>query len=222
MSMDETNGTFAQAVKRIMSHYDTKRWWPHESRFEIMVGAILVQRTRWENVEKAIEAMMSRGVLTPSAISSLDILELERLVRPTGFFRQKSRRVQRLAHHIHLYHKGDVTCFLERPPQELASDLERMDGIGPETRDAILLYAAGHPVMIVDTYAIRLCDRLGLLDPVTPHTIKNHLMQYLPTTPQTCRRAHAAIVEHGKERCCAVPRCSGCPLLDMCEHGATT
>lgn len=220
--MNKSEHTCADAIERIMNVYHVDGWWPHESRFEIMIGAILVQRTRWENVERAITVMKAKNMLTPPSLATTDIHELEELVRPTGFFRQKARRIQRLAQHVQDHHCGDVRAFLERPPDTLAADLERIKGIGPETRDAILLYAADHPIVIVDTYALRLCRRLGLLEPVTPHTIKNHLITHLPTTPYTCKKMHAAIVEHGKRHCASTPRCTACPLKDMCKHGAVT
>jgi endonuclease-3 related protein len=222
MTMNRDEHTFASAVERIMDAYDVDGWWPHESRFEIMVGAILVQRTRWENVKQVITVMKSKGMLSTTTLATSDIHELEDVVRPAGFFRQKALRIQRLAHYIQDHHNGDVAGFLDQPADMLASDLERIKGIGPETRDAILLYAANHPVIIVDTYALRLCGRLGLLEPATPRTIKNHLMTHLPTTPHTCMGMHAAIVEHCKRYCTSTPRCAACPLIDMCKQGAPT
>jgi endonuclease-3 related protein len=150
----------------IRSYYDTlfaawgcQHWWPAQSRFEMIVGAFLTQNTAWTNVEKALANLRRARRLTIRGIRSLSQAELEQLIRPSGYFRQKALRLKAFVEFLDSRYGGSLTRMFARPTAELRNELLALNGVGPETADSILLYAGNHPVFVVDTYTRRVLER---------------------------------------------------------------
>ncbi len=207
---------FSEIYRRLFLAYGPQGWWPADSPFEVMVGAILTQATNWRNVERAIGNLKEAGVLSPEAVLQLPEEELARLVRPAGFYRQKARRLKSLARAV-LSH-GGTEAFLSLPPGKLREILLSLPGIGPETADSILLYAAERPVFVVDAYTRRIFSRLGFIRGNEPYEELRALFERcLPRDTRLYQEYHALLVRHGKEHCRARPRCHGCPLRELCS-----
>ena len=140
-----------------------QNWWPAESRFEMIVGAYLTQNTAWTNVEKALANLRGAGLLSLTGIRRVPLTELERLIRPAGYFRQKAKRLKVFVDYLDRRYGGSLTKLLARPAEELREELLNLNGIGLETADSILLYAGNHPVFVVDAYTRRILARHEIL-----------------------------------------------------------
>jgi len=206
-----------EIYQRLLSAYGPQGWWPADTRFEVMVGAILTQATAWRNVERAIQRLKAAGALSPERMARLSEGELAELIRPAGFFRQKTRRLRALLRLIGQH--GSVEGLLSLPAGELRRQLLSVPGVGPETADSILLYAAGYPVFVVDAYTKRILHRLGLLsgEKAGYEEVQELFESNLPRDPKLYGEYHALLVRHAKEHCRARPRCPGCPLAPVCN-----
>jgi len=215
------NSRLIQIFNRLAVHFGPLHWWPAESPFEVVVGAILTQNTAWRNVELAIARLRAAGALTPGAIASLSPSELEEHIRPAGFFRQKAERLQLFVTHLAGRYRGDLSAMLAGPLAQVRAELLTLKGIGPETADSILLYAGGHPSFVVDAYTRRLFARLGLLRGDEGYEmIRSLFMSVLPAETDLFNEYHALIVEECKTFCRKrSPLCSPCPLLSCCPSG---
>lgn len=207
--------------QRLHEHFGPLHWWPAESPFEVAVGAILTQNTAWTNVEYAIGNLKQAGVLDPEGLAGLAAEELEELIRPAGFFRQKASRLQNLARYLVKNWNGDMTALCHGPLAEARGRLLSLAGIGPETADSILLYAAARPSFVVDAYTRRIFRRIGLLQGNESYDeIRRLFMQHLPEDVPLYNEYHAQIVQLAKTRCRKqTPLCSTCPLVRTCRHG---
>lgn len=195
--------------------YGPQHWWPGETPFEVMVGAILTQNTGWSNVEKAIASLKSLDYLDPQAIVALPDEALAGLLRPAGYFNIKARRL-----------KGFCAWYLDQGGHEPLSrgetgDLRRgllvIKGIGPETADDILLYAFKRPVFVIDAYTRRLFARLGYIRGDEGYEALRGLFESaLGADVSLYNEFHALIVRHAKEVCRSRPLCSVCPLAASC------
>ncbi len=211
-----------EVYRLLLAAYGPQNWWPGEGPFEVMVGAVLTQNVSWRNVERALENLKAAGVLSPAGLRALPQEELERLIRPAGFFRVKARRLRALLDYLERAHGGDPTALARGDLADLRRDLVAIPGIGPETADSILLYAAGRPTFVVDAYTGRLLSRLGWMSSRTPYEERRaFFMAHLPPLPSLFNEYHALIVRHGKE-CCRqeAPRCCSCPLRAICPWPA--
>jgi endonuclease-3 related protein len=185
-----------------------------------MVGAVLTQATTWSNVEKAIANLERAGALTPGAIRALRPPELARLVYPSGFFNSKARKLKALCQYLGRAHDDDIEAMSRLKTATLRDELLGVFGIGEETADAILLYALGHPVFVIDAYSRRTFRRLGLANASTSYTDHQSLFtQNLPLDAGMFGEYHALIVRHGRESCKKLPLCRACPLLEVCPTG---
>ncbi len=178
-------------------------WWPAGSDFERVAGSILIQRTRWENVDRAIAALKAEGLLTPGAMASCHSRRLEGLIRPAGFYRQKAARLKAVAGY---FADADISA---KATDKLRQELLELPGVGPETADVILLYVAGRPRFIVDAYARRLLSCIGVK--ADYGALQDMAKSALGADVDAYRQCHARIVEHGK-RCCNKKRCEGCDV----------
>lgn len=204
----------------LFEHYGPQHWWPADSPFEVVVGAILTQNTNWKNVEQAIANLKAADVLDPTTTLSLRTSELETMIRPSGFFRQKADRLQRFCRFLRDNFGGDLQRLFALPLSELRLCLLAHHGIGPETADSILLYAAEKPSFVIDAYTHRLIERLNQSDKITYDTMRHKFMQELPVSTELYNEFHALIVRHAKEHCRKRnPLCLDCPLLDQCLFG---
>lgn len=210
-----------QAVfDRLAGYYGPLHWWPAETPFEVVIGAILTQNTAWRNVERAIAHLRAAGVLTPAGLRELPRAELERLIHPAGFFRQKAERLQLFVDHLFFHHGGDLAAMLVGDLDDVRRELLARKGIGPETADSILLYAGGRPSFVVDAYTRRIFSRLGLLAGEESYEkIRSLFMENLPADSDLFNEYHALIVEHAKTLCRKDPLCLHCPLLPLCPTG---
>jgi endonuclease III related protein len=150
--------------RTLFQSWGPQHWWPAESPFEVIVGAFLTQNTAWTNVEKAIANLRQARLLSMNGIRRIPVAKLERLIRPSGYFRQKAARLKAFVAHLDKCYGGSLTKFLSRPTQQLREELLNLNGIGPETADSILLYAGNHPVFVVDAYTRRILVRHEILD----------------------------------------------------------
>jgi endonuclease-3 related protein len=188
-------------------------WWPGETPFEVAVGAILTQNTNWANVEKAIGRLKAKGVLEPGALRGLDDETLADLIRPSGYFRVKAKRLKAFLDVLCGDFGGDLEQMLSGDLMQARQRLLGISGIGEETADSILLYAGGRPVFVIDAYTRRILARHGIIDGKPAYgELQRLFMTCLPRDAGLYNRYHALIVETGKRYCRKEPRCEACPL----------
>ncbi len=152
------------AMYSILAHaWGRQHWWPAKSRFEVIVGAYLTQNTSWRNVEIAMRKLRTARVLSVEGIRNISLPRLERLIRSSGYFRQKARKLKTFVKFVDRNYGGSLSRMFAQPTAELREQLLSLNGVGPETADSILLYAGQHPVFVVDAYTRRLAVRHGIL-----------------------------------------------------------
>jgi len=149
--------------QKLIGDWGPQDWWPAHTRFEVILGAFLTQNTAWTNVERALRNLRREGLLDLEGIRRASLPELERLIRPAGYFRQKAKRLKNFVCYLDENHQGSLTRMFSWPTRELRAQLLELNGVGPETADSILLYAGGHPVFVVDAYTRRIFARHGVL-----------------------------------------------------------
>ena len=203
----------AAMYEAMLERFGHRGWWPGDSPLEICVGAILTQNTNWTNVEKAISNLRAAGLMSVSAIHATARAELAELIRPAGYFNVKAKRLKNFIARVHESCGDDVEAFLDRSIQALQEELLSVNGIGRETADSMILYAAGKPTFVVDTYTYRILLRHGLIAPEDDYdAIKDLMESSLPQDVALYNDYHAQLVEAGKNFCKPRPRCPGCPL----------
>jgi endonuclease-3 related protein len=202
-----------RVFRELLSHFGPQHWWPGESAFEVMVGAVLTQSTNWKNVERALQSLRDHRALQPAALERMSVAELAELIRPAGYYRLKARRLKNLVHYLMRQHGGSIESMFKMDLAALRADLLKINGIGPETADSILLYAGKQPTFVVDAYTARLAVRHGWLDqPIRYEGLRAYFTERLPADASLFNEFHALIVRLGKEYCRKQPRCDGCPL----------
>lgn len=233
----------------MLQRWGPQSWWPAHSRLEVIVGAYLTQNTNWSNVEKAIVNLKREQVLTVKGLREIHIWNLEELVRPSGYFRQKARRLKGFIEFLDKQYDGSLDKMFARPTETLRSELLSLNGIGPETADSILLYAGNHPVFVVDAYTRRILERHQVIDTKTDYEEIRGLVETAiksaeagslevtgagkdPRHPasrmssaertelvQHYNELHALIVRAGSEYCRTRPKCEECPLRPYLPKG---
>ncbi|MBX5437143.1 MAG: endonuclease III domain-containing protein [Alicyclobacillaceae bacterium] len=201
-------------------HFGDRRWWPAETQEEVIIGAILVQGVAWSNTAKAIHNLRSQDLLSLRAIHAAAVEDIEACIVPTRYYRAKARKLKAFAEHVQTHHGGDIGAMLAQPMGELRSELLSIYGIGPETADDILLYAAGLPSFVVDTYTRRIFHRLGYTAPDIPYEVmRAWFMDHLPPEAPLYNQYHALLDAVG-HNCCTNrrPQCERCPLAPACNH----
>jgi endonuclease-3 related protein len=208
--------TDLRRVFRLLSRsHGPQHWWPADTRFEILVGAVLTQNTSWNAVERALDNLRSAGVLDPHAILSQPLHRLFRWLRPSGYFRVKTRRLRNLCDWF--VERGGFPRLARRRTGSLRRDLLNVTGVGPETADDILLYAFNRPVFVIDAYTRRLFARLGLVaDNEAYEPLRARIESALGPDTALFNEFHALIVRHGKEICRKHPLCERCLLAPGC------
>ncbi len=167
--MDARRDQIRGYYRALFGAWGAQHWWPAKSRFEVIVGAYLTQNTAWTNVEKALRNLRSARLLSISGIRRAPVSEIERLIRPAGYFRQKARRLKLFVAFLDHRYEGSLAKMFTRPTKELREELLNLHGIGPETADSILLYAGNHPVFVVDAYTRRILARHEILPEKAPY-----------------------------------------------------
>ena len=198
---------------RLIRRFGPQDWWPARSRFQVVVGAILTQNAAWRNVERAVARLRAAAQLRADALRRLPPGRLAALLRPSGTFRVKARRLRAFVDHLTRRHGGSLPRMLRQPVAALRPELLRIPGIGPETADVIILYAAGRPLFVVDAYTRRILARHRIVSPTADYaSLQALFMDNLPHDPALFNEYHALLVRVGKEYCRARPRCRECPL----------
>jgi len=206
-----------EIYQRLLSRYGPQNWWPADEPFEVVVGAILTQATSWKNVEKAIFNLKKADALRPAALRELELEELYQLIYPCGFYKVKALKLKAFANHLAGY-GDDLDRLFSQDLGELRQELLSIYGIGEETADSILLYAANKPVFVIDAYTRRIVSRLGLLPQASSYSaLQSFFMENLPRNTSLYNEYHALLVRHGKETCRRAPLCQGCCLKDLCS-----
>ena len=193
--------------------YGPRHWWPGETSFEVMVGAILTQNTSWRNVEKAIQKLKGKGVLSPEGLHHLKKSELARLIRSSGYYRIKADRLKSFIDFLFGQYDGDLKRMKNERQEGLREKLLGVKGIGPETADSILLYGLKKPIFVVDAYTKRVFSRHGVIsEKASYEEVQKVFMEHLPPDEELFNEYHALIVQVGKMVCKKIPKCDICPL----------
>lgn len=210
-----TKNRLLRIYEKLNRFYGDLHWWPGETPFEVCVGAVLTQNTNWSNVEKAIGRLRVRGVLEPCALFGLDDESLADLIRPSGYFRVKARRLKAFLAVLCGEYAGDVERMLSGELVATRQRLLEIPGIGEETADSMLLYGGGRPVFVVDAYTRRILARHGLIEGKPSYgEIQRLFMANLPPDTDLYNQYHALIVETAKRYCRKEPDCGECPLRE--------
>ena len=234
-----------QYYPALLRRWGPQNWWPAQSRFEVIVGAYLTQNTNWGNVEKAITNLRRAQILSVKGMRKAPIGQLEALIRPSGYFRQKAGKLKTFIAYLDEKHSGSLDRMFAQPTQVVRAELLQLNGVGPETADSILLYAGNHSVFVVDAYTRRILERHGLITAKTGYGEIRAMVEAAlsgaapealsvdepggePRHPasrmsQTARSElaghynefHALIVRVGNQHCRSTPKCDGCPLREF-------
>lgn len=206
--------------QELFDYFGPQHWWPAETKFEVIIGAILTQSVSWTNVEKAIDNLKNLNLLSPEKILYAPLEIVERAVRPTRFYKQKAKRLREFCRLLVEEYQGDLGTLFALDLWELRTQLLAVKGIGPETADSIILYAASKPIFVVDAYTRRIFSRLDFLQKDASYQEMQRLfMSHLHPEPALYNEYHALIDALGKSFCLNTnPRCQLCPLLVRCQY----
>ncbi len=204
--------------RRLLAHYGPQHWWPAEEPFEVIVGAILTQSAAWGNVEKAIANLREADALSSKALRSLSTPKLAKLVRPCGYYNAKALKLKSFAYWLGNHHDDDLDSLFASSVEDLRQKLLSINGIGQETADSIILYAAGKPIFVVDAYTRRIISRLGLAPAKNSYADYQALfMGNLPPDAALFNEYHALLVCLGKKVCHPRPLCPQCCISELCQ-----
>ena len=210
---------------QLKTAHGSQAWWPADTPFEVILGAILVQSTAWRNVVKAIDNLRDANLLTPSRLGEISQTELEELVRPSGYFRAKAKKVRAFVTHLQAHHNYRLDSLFAADVFTLREELLSIYGIGNETADSIILYAAEKPIFVIDSYTHRLLSRLGWIAGKYDYgKLQAIFMNALPHDVRLFNEFHALIDRHSSRICRKAPRCEVCVLRNECPfegEGAT-
>jgi endonuclease-3 related protein len=201
----------------LYGQYGPQHWWPAETPLEMIIGAILTQSAAWINVEKAIGNLKANGSLSVEWLRSLPRDELARLIRPSGYYNVKARKIRAFVDWLAAEYGGDLDALFALDGPELRNELLSVHGVGEETADSIILYAARQPIFVIDAYTRRIVTRLGLASQKETYAAFQALfMDNLPHDKALFNEYHALLVQHGKTVCRKRPLCADCCLRNLC------
>ncbi len=197
-----------------------QHWWPGETDFEVIVGAILVQQAAWRNVEMAILNLKAKELMTPTALAGANLSELEVLIKPSGYFRQKAKRLIEVTQKLINCFGPDLAGLFKMDTIPMRNALLSLNGIGPETADSIVLYAGRKPKFVVDAYTYRILTRVGLWTEgiYDYHALQSYFEDALPPDVALYNEFHALLVALGNQLCKPKPKCDRCPLTNSCKR----
>jgi endonuclease-3 related protein len=199
--------------QRLFDSFGPQYWWPAQTRFEVIVGAILTQNTAWKNVERSMEVLRKHSMLSPGKIHRTEREALAPLLRSSGYYNQKARKLKAFCAHLEDQWQGDLDLFLDQDMVTLRRELLQIHGVGPETADSIVLYAAHRPSFVVDAYTRRIVSRHGLLPPDSSYeALRRFFMDCLDPDVDVFQEFHALLVRVGHLYCRPRPLCEKCPL----------
>lgn len=207
------NSYLLRIYEKLNAHFGDLRWWPGDSPFEVIVGAILTQNTAWRNVETAIAQLKLKELLHPAEILKIDDNILANLIRPAGYYNIKTQRLKSFVRFLYDEYNGDLDAMFAEELWHLRERLLSVKGIGEETADSILLYAGNKPIFVVDAYTRRILQRHDIIGPNARYTkIQQLFMNSLPHDVPLFNQYHALLVNTGKFFCTGNPNCDKCPL----------
>jgi len=220
--------------KELLKNLGKPNWWPvdkkyhdktgSDPRFEIIVGAILTQNTNWPNVEKALSNLKTQKMIDVKKIAKTDMINLKKLIRPSGFFNQKAERLKNLSMYLKDNYYCDLDKFFDNDIQNIRNELLSINGVGPETADSILLYAGHKPIFVIDAYTKRVCERLPIYKDLDydklQNLFQNNLLKKYDAHEVTSvySELHALIVDFAKILCKKKPDCQNCFFNEVCAH----
>lgn len=214
--MSSTSSQLLSFYDTLLSHFGPQNWWPGDTPYEVMVGAILTQNTNWKNVAKAIANLKQAHLLDPDRLLELNHEHLAALIKPAGYFNIKAKRLRNFLSWFIDRFDGDVESAQQLDTDSLRTELLSIKGIGPETADSILLYGLGKLIFVVDTYTCRILWRHHLLDEDIDYAhVQEIFTDALPAELQIYNEYHALLVALGKTYCRPRPRCATCPLRKL-------
>jgi len=201
----------------LLGRFGPQQWWPGRTRLEVILGAILTQNTAWHNATLALRKLRQAGLLSWRGLRAAGLDTLEACVRPAGFYRQKARTIRNFVDWLEREHGGSLSRLFSLPAEELRRRLLELRGVGPETADAILLYAAERPLFVADAYTRRVLSRHGVIAADSGyHETQEFLHTHLPREAAFFNEFHALLVEVGKKHCTPhSPNCPQCPLEEF-------
>jgi endonuclease III related protein len=213
----EPGEVLQQYYQTLLLQFGPQGWWPAHTRLKVILGAVLTQNTSWRNVTVAIRRLRNAGFLRWSQLRMASTAQLEACIRPAGYFRQKARTIQTFAAWLESVHQGSLNALFAQPPQLLRDQLLKLRGLGPETVDAILLYAGKQPFFVADAYTRRVLARHALISPQDGYSgTQQFLHRHLAAEEAVYNEFHALLVETGKRYCRPqAPQCESCPLQDF-------
>lgn len=203
---------------RLLTCYGPQHWWPADSPFEVIIGAILTQSTSWTNVEKAIINLKAKDALSPDALRQMPEQELAQLVYPAGYYNAKAKKIKSFVQWLGDNYNDDLNTLFAPPIPLLRQRLLFVHGIGEETADSIILYAAGKASFVIDAYTRRIVSRLSLEPATNSYAAFQELfVKHIPHDGPFFNEYHALFVRHGKTACKRTPLCQGCCLNYLCK-----
>jgi len=208
--------------RRLLAHFGPQHWWPAKEPFEVIVGAILTQSAAWGNVEKAIANLRAAEALSPGALRRLSRSKLAKLVHPCGYYNAKALKLKSFAFWLGNHYDDDLDSLFANDTDDLRRQLLSIHGIGQETADSILLYAANKPIFVIDAYTRRIISRIGLTPEKDSYAAyQAFFMEHLPSDAELFNEYHALLVCLGKNVCRRRPLCQQCCLSEICQFYTT-
>jgi endonuclease-3 related protein len=202
-----------EVYQKMLGHFGPRNWWPGHTAFEVCMGAILTQNTAWSNVEKAIANLEREQCLSPEAIENVSHEKLAELIRPSGYYNQKAKKLKTFVRFFAREYASSFPRWQKEPLGMSREKLLGVNGIGPETADSILLYALGKPIFVADAYTRRIFSRHGFFEESCNYEqMQMFFTRHLPEDTSLYNEFHALVVYTGKTFCRARPACEGCPL----------
>jgi endonuclease-3 related protein len=210
--------TLLDIYHRLFERFGPQHWWPAEEPFEVIVGAILTQSAAWGNVEKAMANLRAAEALSAGALRRLSRSKLAKLVHPCGYYNAKALKLKSFAFWLGNHYEDDLARLFKNNTEDLRQQLLSIHGIGRETADSIILYAANKPVFVIDAYTRRIINRIGLAPEKDSYgAYQAFFMEHLPADTKLFNEYHALLVGQGKNVCRRRPLCQQCCLNDICQ-----
>ena len=213
------NHRLTEIYRLLLASYGPQHWWPADTPFEVIVGAILTQSAAWGNVEKAVSNLKQARVMNPASLRKLPLSKLAKLIYPSGYYNAKALKLKSFVEHLEEAHQDSLEKLFSLDIHRLRNELLNIHGIGPETADSITLYAAHKTIFVIDAYTRRILTRLGLSPSRDNYSAFQALfMGNLPADEKLFNEYHALLVRHGKEVCKKSPICEKCCLRQLCPY----
>lgn len=209
-----------EIYKLLKNHFgEVGSWWPKDGPFEVVVGAILTQQSTWTNVEKALKNLKDSNIFTPNDIFELPLEDLKQIIKPSGFFNQKAERLRKISEYLLYTYGGELELLFAKDKNIIRKELLELKGIGNETADSIILYAAEKTEFVVDSYTKRIYSRLKIVEEnIKYEDLKEYIVNEIPENLLIYQEFHGLIVLLGKNICKKKnPNCNNCPLGSKCN-----